>query len=652
MFRIFLSITLFTFMASNFSALANQCQGQVYGINSQRGAQGVIFSLNEGIGEASAKSPAALFSSAAIAYNNQNKRLYYISAPRPLTYKIDTSALNLPSDAILPIQGAKYRYTKLAYYDIENSTHKEVGRTRSLISLAYDQNNDRLLGTSTSKLYEIDKNTGDTTELMSIANAQGKYRGDLVFHENRLILVTSSSVYHVDIDNRSLNKLSDHELSSVSGATTNINGDLIIGRVLQTDSGHSNSSKIYKLLPDTGKTCFISSVPVRLNDLAFADIGSTTCYSLSDCDALPSFDVQALTDTVIEGGTLTYRVSLNKAFAQDVSFSVAVEDVSTSPSDYTPPASSLVIAAGLKTADIEIVTNDNSVYTGDKTLKLKVTGVTNTTGIETLNGIIQDNESERPSFGLTPINDSVFEGQTLSYTVTLSKVYSEPVEFSVSVEDVTTQPGDYTAPASTLIIAANTLSSNISIPTNDNTDYTGDKTLTLKVVGTQNTTGTASLGGTIKENEVVFNCNGYNKITQRITSPRYGPGKMILHCDTGKVEYTLNRYNPNKWSGLAFLFHPSGRRDVRGQSYTFSQSEFQRLKSISYSGTHYVYPNGAGCRAGEANKHLSTTYFGSFTFDRSTNTMSCHIGMVSQYCTGGNADSRFETVEARQCSFE
>ena len=648
-----LSLTL---MALNFVipswAAAEQCSGQLFGINSQRGAQGIIFSLDEINSEASAQAPAALFSSSAMAYDSQTKRLYYTSANRPITYKVDVSNLSIPEGAVLPVQGQKYRTSKLAYYDLETNTHTEVGKSKALMSLVYDQENSRLLGASSSKLYEVDPNTGSTTELMALSDISGRYRGDLAFYDDKLMMVTSTTVYQVDIANSTLTQLSKHGLSSVTGASLNINNELVISRVLQNDSGHTNESKLYKLLPYTGETCFIAKVPVRLNDLAFADVGSSTCYEVVDCDDMPSFSVEAITDTVQEGGTLSYRVTLSETYREDVTFKVEVIDVTTVPGDYTSPNAELVITAGAKSADIIIATNNDTVYSGDRSLTLKVTGVTNTQGNSSLTGTIEEDESEFPSVSLSAVNDSVVEGGTLTYTATLSRTYSKPVKLNVSVTDITTRPTDYTSPAAILVIPANTQSVNISIATNNDSVYVGDRELRLSVSANENVTGNGSLTGTIKEDEVIFNCNGFDRVSVRVTSSRYGPGKFTFYCNTGRVEFTENRYSPNMHSGLALTFHPSGRKDLQGQSTTISQTDMQKLKGVWYSGNHDVYPGGAGCHAGQANKHLSTVYWGGFSFDRNTNTMSCQAGMVSQYCTGGNADSRFDIVESHQCVYE
>lgn len=284
-FFVFLFTTIW-----HFSTFANNCTGQLVGINSGKGATGLIFGLDESRDDATALT-VALFSSAAIAYDTDNQRIYYASAPRPTQYTIDTTALNLPTETLLPIKGNKFKYIKLAYYDIQNNTHTEVGRTKNLISMVYDSQNATLIGSSYNTLYAIDPNSGASTELLDISTIQGKYRGDIAFYDDRLILVTSTHVYEIVFAESlqrqtavGINLLSKHGLISVTGAALNSQGDLVISRVVQNDGGHTNQSKLYKLQPDTGKTCAIGTVPVRLNDIAFSNQGTSTCYVVENCN--------------------------------------------------------------------------------------------------------------------------------------------------------------------------------------------------------------------------------------------------------------------------------------------------------------------------------------------------------------------------------
>lgn len=268
--------------ASN--ATANSCQGELFAMNSGRGELGIMFSLDEQNKTAKADS-IAKFSSSAIAYDETTNRTYYVSSPIPLEYKVDTSYLNISEEqsSQLPILGEKFKYSRLAYLDHATGEHVSVGRTSSVIGLTYDPQTDSLIAVSYSKLLKIDKNTGSTTELADFSDVEGLSRADLVIKNGELFLITATSVYSVDQSNYQYTKLAEHNLVNVGGATLSQKGDIIISRSVINDHGDKNESKLYKLSPYTGKSCFVASLPVRINDLTTNTQNTTECYTQAPC---------------------------------------------------------------------------------------------------------------------------------------------------------------------------------------------------------------------------------------------------------------------------------------------------------------------------------------------------------------------------------
>lgn len=291
-------------------ANANSCEGELFSINSGRGAPGVLFSLQEQDKAAKALSMAE-FSSAAMAYDSTLKRMYYTSSPMPFEYKVDLSELDAPAEELaqIPVQGDRFKYNRLAYYDFETKTHHRVdGITKSLIGMTYDAQNDQLLANSYSKLYSIDKSNGNATTLMHFDGVEGEYRGDLVIKNEELYLVTSSAVYLIDRSdpqNYSMSKLSDHNLIAVTGATLAQNGDMLISRTVINDHGHQNQSELYKLNPNTGGTCLVATLPLRINDLATNTDSSVACYTQDPC-ALDN-KITLLSNTIVNDLDHTWR---------------------------------------------------------------------------------------------------------------------------------------------------------------------------------------------------------------------------------------------------------------------------------------------------------------------------------------------------------
>lgn len=378
-----LSSLAFAISATSFNLYANECKGELYGINSGRGETGILFNITDQLSSVNANS-VAKFSSSALAYDSSQNRMYYVSAPRQIKYKVDISHLNLSSQEKknLPIAGSRFKYTKLAYYDFASQSHVEVGRTKGVIALAYDQTNNRLIGSSSTKLYEINPQTGDYNQLAELNNLSGKYRGDLAFYDDALILVTSSSVYEVNTADFSLEKLSSHGLQAVTGSTIDHDGNLIISRTKINDQGHLNKSELFKLNPHSGNTCFITELPIRLNDLATNTKETTTCYSAPICetDPLPSVTVSSVIDTVTEGGTLEFAINLSDTYFEDVEIEVEAIAGSATSSDYSFATQTLTFATGETQKTITIPTIDNNEYSEAKTFSIQASAILNSTG--------------------------------------------------------------------------------------------------------------------------------------------------------------------------------------------------------------------------------------------------------------------------------
>lgn len=282
---IFSIMTLCSALSSG--AYANMCTGELYGINSGRGHLGVVFSLDEQAKTAAIHSKAK-FSSAAMAFDSTRNRLYYVSAPRALTYKLDPSSLNLSDEELkdLPIKGEKYKYTKLAYVDMQTNTHTEVARTSPMTRLAYDPDRDVIYGSKGSKFYIIYPDSGETQfvgNMTGYGNSSDILRGDMVVKNGEVYLVSATSIFSLDLSTLELSKKSEHGLTTVTGAALDQNGELLISREVINDQGNYNVTKLYKASIDTGKTCEVASYPMRINDLAVNTLKPVACYAEPIC---------------------------------------------------------------------------------------------------------------------------------------------------------------------------------------------------------------------------------------------------------------------------------------------------------------------------------------------------------------------------------
>ena len=452
--------------ATSLSISANECKGGLYGINAGRGETGILFKIDDQLQTVKANSVAE-FSSAALAYDSQQNRIYYVSAPRALAYKVDISHLNLSKSdkKHLPISGDRFKYTKLAYFDVETQTHTEVGRTKGVISLVFDEANNRLIGSSFSALYSINPQTGEYTKLADLGSLNGKYRGDLAFHNDELILVTSTASYKINNSDYSVEKLAKHNLTAVTGATVDHSGNLIISRAKINDLGHTNKSDIYKLNPHSGSTCFISEIPVRLNDLTTNTSEATTCYTapLCETDPLPNISLSPIEDSVTEGQTLSFNVSLSNSYYQDVEVEISTIEGTATSADYSFQTQIVTFATGETDATIEIPTIDNDEYSETKAFSIHAKASSNSAGSANLPAMILNDDDE-----CVPVPHTEINYQFVSESAGYNNDWGIEVDNQfIKLLDEYGYSGSYQLPSSTHFDYALALNGNASRLTNN-----------------------------------------------------------------------------------------------------------------------------------------------------------------------------------------
>ncbi|MGQ3091154.1 MAG: retention module-containing protein [Methylophilus sp.] len=221
--------------------------------------------------------------------------------------------------------------------------------------------------------------------------------------------------------------------------------------------------------------------------------------------------------SVVEGGTLTYTVTLSDVTNKDTTYDLLLGKVgdTASTADYVNPLTNasfsngvtynattgkIVVPAGVKDFTINVVTIDDTLVEADEKLTLTVGG-------KSAEGTILDNDlATVDSVTAGPAAGSVTEGGTLIYTVTLSDVTNKDTPFKLEFGKPTdtASTDDYVNPLTNASfsngVTYDALSGKINVPpgvqsftisvkTVDDTLVENDETLTL-TVGGKSATGT------------------------------------------------------------------------------------------------------------------------------------------------------------------
>ena len=182
--------------------------------------------------------------------------------------------------------------------------------------------------------------------------------------------------------------------------------------------------------------------------------------------------------TVTEGGTAEFVVTLTPANTQTVRVNYTTVMGSAEPGDYTGQSGSLTFAPNTTRLTIEVPTTNDSVFEPTENFTVKLSNPSGATISDDVGiGTITDNDPQ-PTLSIT--DETVEEGQTAIFTVTLSGQSAQAATVRYGTGDVTATAGsDYTARSGTLTFAVGDTVKTITVPTDNDTDVEADESFTV-----------------------------------------------------------------------------------------------------------------------------------------------------------------------------
>ena len=244
------------------------------------------------------------------------------------------------------------------------------------------------------------------------------------------------------------------------------------------------------------------------NATLFDDEGVGT---IDDDDPRPTLSVSD--ETVEEGGTANFTVTLTGETAQTVTVSYRTENISATAgtnADYTARSGTLTFNVGMTQQIIDVPTRDDTEDESAETFKVILSSpnwatLSKGTGF----GTITDNDetdTSLPSLSIT--DETVEEGQTARFTVTLTGQSTQTVTVNYatqSTQDDTATAGtnaDYTARSGTLTFSVGTTQQFIDVPTRDDNNDEPGETFRVVLSSPTNATLNKEIGfGTITDND-------------------------------------------------------------------------------------------------------------------------------------------------------
>ena len=179
----------------------------------------------------------------------------------------------------------------------------------------------------------------------------------------------------------------------------------------------------------------------------------------------------------VSGGQVALPITVNALPVQDITFAVQVEEFSSSAdsNDYSLGAGTVSFAPdGPMTRNFILTLRDDSALEGEEILVLRMAVASNPVDdlgdLYTRNNraaliITDDDAAGTPLLSFSQNEIAVLEGDTLTLTVRLSEPLTVASSVRVGTTPATALPADYTPPATSLTLAANTDSVTFTLDT-------------------------------------------------------------------------------------------------------------------------------------------------------------------------------------------
>ena len=223
---------------------------------------------------------------------------------------------------------------------------------------------------------------------------------------------------------------------------------------------------------------------------AGTDVGTQQQITITDDEDEPELSITS--DTVEEGESAEFEVTLDPASGRDVMVSYITEDVTATAGadyDYTAlPSTTLTFVAGETARTLTVATADDTLHEQAETFLVTLSSATNATledGGSTLSGTGTIDDNDRlPKVSIADAT-AVIEGASAEFEVSLDVTSGSEVTVTYATgdtDDTARPPGDYTAVANTttLTFAADDQVKTITVATrNDDLDEEHGETFTV-----------------------------------------------------------------------------------------------------------------------------------------------------------------------------
>ncbi len=223
---------------------------------------------------------------------------------------------------------------------------------------------------------------------------------------------------------------------------------------------------------------------------------------ITDDDPEPSVVLSLVGSPIAEGGNATVTATIDAVSGLDTTVNLAVSGTAISPDDFSLPTS-IVIPAGMTSADVTLATVDDTLGEPDETVIVDIDTVINGVedGVQQVTATILENDA--PDVSLSLVGDPIAEnGGIATITASLSNLSTLDVTANLSFSGTATDGVDFIAPASITVTPGMT-SADITLTAIDDVIQEGDEVAIVDIdtVTNGNENGTQQVMTTIIDDD-------------------------------------------------------------------------------------------------------------------------------------------------------
>ncbi len=203
-------------------------------------------------------------------------------------------------------------------------------------------------------------------------------------------------------------------------------------------------------------------------------------------------------------GTATLTATLSEASYEDVIVNIGFSGTAINGTDYTASATNITITAGQTSATTMVTASQDSLVEGPETVIIDITGVTggaaSEIGSQQQTVTIDDDETVSVSLSTDRTEITEANGSTI-VSATLSEATFEDVVVNLDFVGTATKGVDYSAPASSLTIAAGQTTATTTIIASQDSQIEGAETIVIDISAVNG--GAATENGNQQRNVVI-----------------------------------------------------------------------------------------------------------------------------------------------------